>query len=153
MRRLPPARFVALATLVLVCAAAESLHRHGFPPTWRSLKALAFIALPYVPAAWASAAAQRLLRPGWPASSRLLFVLAGTLVLGIGLASGIFVLQHVASYPQPFPFTFSESGLYVLGWSVATSLYFYTASLPLHLPWMPLAILAVAGLWAAESRR
>ncbi len=145
--------FLVVAALALSATVAVCLHRYGFPPSLRSLEAAAMLAGPPVAGVWFAAAVQAWLQPRAGAPARFCAILLSVVVIALPLGGFVFTVQHVATYPQPFPFTVSKDGLYVLGWSTATALYLYLSALPLYLPWTPLALVALAALWAASGRR
>lgn len=145
--------FALWVPILMWLAVAASLHGFGFPPSWRTEKAVAVLAVPPTIATWAVVASQVVLARRAARATRFLAVALAGPLLALPLGGLVFSVQHVATYPLPFHFSLSEEGVYVLGWSGATALYLYLSVLRLYLPWTPLAFLALAAIWSAGRRR
>ncbi|ESR22455.1 hypothetical protein [Lutibaculum baratangense] len=145
--------FAATSLPLVTMAVAACLIGGGYPPTVRTAWAVLLLAAPQVAGIWLAVLFQSLVLRRAGAFLRAAAVVLGATVIAIPLGAAAFVVQHIATYPEPFPFTFSESGLYVLMWSSLVALYLYTSDLQLYLPWTPLAVLVVAALRARGGRR
>ncbi len=145
----PAVTFAAIAAATLLAAIGTSLHIRGFAPLPRTGVALLVLAVPPALAGGVLSCVIDVLLPRAGRTRRGIGMLAGLATIGLAASIAVFALVYRDAYPEEFAPLLSMAGLHEAVWTVISATYLFLVFAPaLYLPLGPVAVLALATLYA-----